>query len=371
MATARLNRTLAGLMLVAATACAPSAAGAADWGQTWQEIKAAGQAEGEIIFRTGANETKQYRQWLPELEKTVGLRIQLISGSPTELAAKLVAEQRAGRPMADLWISGPSSIVNIFVPAGAAQDLKPLLMHPEVTDPTVWFGDELPWASAWSLAFAAEANNGMIVYNKKLVDPNGFESYWDILNPKWKGRIVMRDPRADAVESPRTFLYAVMGQDFYTRLFDEMQPVIAPDARTAVEWVARGKYAFCILGCNRAGEAAEADGLPVKAEFPKMLKEGIPVGMGGNGLTAISNPPHPAATKYFINWFLSREGQIFYQKITGNFSLRKDIPRDGVDSGNMIRAEDAPFHWYGWKYPEPREESQAWLRDMMKTRGFQ
>lgn len=180
----------------------------------------------------------------------------------------------------------------------------------------------------------------------------------------------MRDPRGDGVESPRTFFYAVMGKEFYTRLVDEMRPVIASDARTAVEWVARGKFAFCIIGCNRAAELAEADGLPVKAAFPKILKEGIPVDMGGNGLTVMNNPPHPAATKYFVNWFLSREGQMFYQRITENFSLRKDIPRDGVDPTNILRTEEMQYHWYGWRYPGPREQSQSWLREMMKTRGY-
>jgi iron(III) transport system substrate-binding protein len=361
---------LVAALLVTIVAPVPLAAQAADWEKTWQEMKAAGQAEGTVIFRTGATETQQYRQKLAELEKAVGLRIQLLSGSPTELASKLVADQRAGKPTADLWISGPSSIVNIFVPAGAVQDLKPLLLNPEVTDPKVWFGGELPWASDWSLAFAASANYGIIVYNPKLLNPDDFDSYWDILNPKWKGKIVMRDPRANAVESPRTFLYAQLGKEFYTRLIEEMDPVIASDARTAVEWVARGKYAFCIIGCNRSGEAAEADGLPVKSVFPKYLKEGFPVDMGGNGLTVISNPPHPAATKYFINWFLSREGQILYQKITGNFSLRNDISREGVDPENVIKTEDERYHWYGWRFPEPREESQSWMRDMMKAHGY-
>ena len=128
---------------------------------------------------------------------------------------------------------------------------------------------------------------------------------------------------------------------------------------------------MCIIGCNRAGERAQAQGLKVQAVFPKILKEGFPVGMGGNGLTALSNPPHPAAAKYFINWFLSREGQIFYQKLTGNYSLRNDIPRDGVEKINMLKDQEKKYHWYGWKHPGPREESQKWLREMMKKRGYQ
>jgi iron(III) transport system substrate-binding protein len=360
------------LMVIAATAdfALLAATQRPSWEETWATIKAEGKAEGSVAFRTGASETREYRQALPEFEKAVGLKIQLISGSPTDLATKVVAEQRAGKPSADLWFSGASSVLNVFVPAGAAKDLKPLLVHPEVTNTKAWYGGELPWASDWTLGFGASADRGIITYNPNLVDPNEFDSYWDILKAKWKGKIVMRDPRLDGVESPRTFLYVKLGRKFFIRLLDEMKPVIAPDARTAAEWVALGRYALCIIGCNRAGEQAEAQGLPVKAVFPKILKEGFPVDMGGSGLTALSGSPHPAAAKYFINWFLSREGQIFYQKATGNFSLRTDIPKNTVKPSESIYPELAQHHWYGWKYEGPRAESQAWLREIMKARGF-
>ena len=170
-----------------------------------------------------------------------------------------------------------------------------------------------------TLAYGAAADSGLVVYNSKLVKPDEFKSYRDILNPKWKGKIVMRDPREDGVQSGRTFFYVKLGKEFFVKLIDEMKPTIAQDPRTAIDWLARGKYHLCIFGCQRAAEKAEAQGLPVKPGLPKILKEGYPVGMGGNGLTAMKNP-HPAAAKYFVNWFLSREGQIFYQKVTSHSS---------------------------------------------------
>jgi hypothetical protein len=47
--------------------------------------------------------------------------------------------------------------------------------------------------------------------------------------------------------------------------------------------------------------------------------------------------PHAHAARVFINWFLSREGQINFQKALGKSdegspdSLRIDIPKDDVD----------------------------------------
>lgn len=361
---------LAIMVLSIAALPAMVAAQSTEWDKTWAEMRAAAQKEGQVVFAVNASGTQAFRQVLPELEKILGFKVQLLLGSASQLATQEVAARRAGKPIADLWINGPSSIVSFFVPAGAVQPLRPLLVHPEVIDGKQWFGDELPWASEWTLAFAADANLGIIVYNPKLVNPDDFTSFLDILNPKWKGKIVMRDPREDGVQSPRTFLYTKLGREFFTRLFDEMQPVIVPDPRTGVEWVARGKYSICIMGCNRAAEQAEAQGLAVRAAFPKILQEGFPVGMGGNGVTALKDPPHPAAQKYFINWFLSREGQEFYQKVNDDFSLRKDVPRQATSPLLKTAIEQSQHHWYDWKYPEPREESKNWMREMMKARGL-
>ncbi len=63
------------------------------------------------------------------------------------------------------------------------------------------------------------------------------------------------------------------------------------------------------------------NGAPVK---PLDLKEGYlskPMRWG-----LIKNAPHPNATKVFINWFLSREGQAFVTKETDLESVRNDVP---------------------------------------------
>jgi len=49
-------------------------------------------------------------------------------------------------------------------------------------------------------------------------------------------------------------------------------------------------------------------------------------------LSVLTRIPHPNATKLFINWLLSTEGQTHYQKhflrIDPIFSLREDVPVD-------------------------------------------
>jgi ABC-type glycerol-3-phosphate transport system substrate-binding protein len=44
-------------------------------------------------------------------------------------------------------------------------------------------------------------------------------------------------------------------------------------------------------------------------------------------MAVINRAPHPNATKLFVNWVLSREGQTAWQKYTEVNSLRMDIPK--------------------------------------------
>jgi ABC-type Fe3+ transport system substrate-binding protein len=49
----------------------------------------------------------------------------------------------------------------------------------------------------------------------------------------------------------------------------------------------------------------------------------------------VNRAPHPNAARVFINWLLSRKGQIALQKVTASGespsdSLRTDIPKDEV-----------------------------------------
>ena len=67
------------------------------------------------------------------------------------------------------------------------------------------------------------------------------------------------------------------------------------------------------------------------------MKEGAGLSAGQAILTLVNQAPHPNAAKVFINWFLSRDGQINFQKALGKAdegspdSLRIDIPKDDVD----------------------------------------
>ena len=78
--------------------------------------------------------------------------------------------------------------------------------------------------------------------------------------------------------------------------------------------------------------------MPVSELERNHLKEaGNNIGLNGNsGLAMIGKPAHPNAAKVFVNWFLSRRGQMIWQEVMNSKvgeasnSMRIDIPKDKV-----------------------------------------
>jgi len=60
------------------------------------------------------------------------------------------------------------------------------------------------------------------------------------------------------------------------------------------------------------------------------FKEGVPLGPSAGAVNLIDRAPHPNAARLYVNWLLSREGQLAWQQATRENSLRVDIPKDGL-----------------------------------------
>ena len=113
------------------------------------------------------------------------------------------------------------------------------------------------------------------------------------------------------------------------------------------------------IGCGDI-EAAKTDGLPVDELDRKRLKEGgKSITLNGNsGLALVGKAAHPNAARLFINWFLSRRGQIVWQEVMNvrvkepTNSMRIDIPKDNVLPAAR-REEGVKYQVTGFLDPEP------------------
>ena len=330
---------LAGLIGALAYATTGNAA-QANWQKNWEQTLAAARKEGQVtvyIYR--------YEGLLQEFKREFpGINVVSVTGRGSQLTNRLMAERRAGKYIADVYSGGTNSLYNTLYKGKVLDPLKPVLILPEVVDPSKWFGGEQRYADPegkYIFAFIASPSNAQLSYNTKLVDPKEFKSYWDVLNPKWKGKIVSLDPRDTGLGATMQFYYysPEIGAEFMKKLFGGMEITYSKNFRQMTDWLAQGKFAICI-GCKDSMRAKH-QGLPVDDFDTNRWKEGSSFSAGGGSISLMNQAPHPNAAKVFLNWFLSRKGQMALQKLgdpddPAN-SRRIDIPKDDIPPDNRMQ----------------------------------
>jgi iron(III) transport system substrate-binding protein len=312
----------------------------ADWKKDWEQTLAAAKKEGQVnvyIYRYEAL-LKDFKRDFP------GITIQAVTGRGNEMTNRIMAERRAGKFIADVYSGGTNSLYNTLYKGKALDPLKPLLILPEVTDLTKWWGNEHRYADPegkYIFAFIGSASSAQLSHNTNMVNPKEFKSYADVSNPKWKGKIVSLDPRDTGLGATMQFYYynPEIGPEYIKKFFGGMDITYAKNWQQMTNWLAAGKFAIC-MGCKDSSRAKN-QGLPVEDFDTSRWKEGSSFSAGGGSASYMNQAPHPNAAKVFINWFLSRKGQMALQKL-GDVddpanSRRIDIPKDEIPPDNRLQ----------------------------------
>jgi len=300
----------------------------------WEKTLAAARKEGQVaIYISG------YDAVIPVFQKEYpDIKVILVAAPGVQLGQRVMAEQRAGKYLVDVVSAGANPNFQSFYRAGIVQPIRPALILPEVLDQSLWFEGRHKYGEPegqYIFVYEGTSTSGGISYNSRIVRSGEFKSYWDLLDPKWKGKIVSRDPRDPGPSSGplRLFYYhPEIGPKFIERIYREMDVTLTRDFRQPVDWLAQGKFSICLF-CNEIA-AANRQGLPV--DTLRSFKEGAGLISRFGTLALMSKTPHPNAARLFINWYLSRKGQTALQQaiakagLTVPDSLRVDIPKDDV-----------------------------------------
>ncbi|HET9548622.1 MAG TPA: extracellular solute-binding protein [Candidatus Binatia bacterium] len=338
------NFYLAGalLMLIALWSRGALAAQADAWKADWEKSVEAAKKEGQLTLYGSPDFEGLFGEFH---KKYPEIKITGVFNRGADVAKRLMAERRADKFNADLYVNGMTTGYNVFYKGKVLDPIPPLLVLPEVTDSSKWWRGKLPFIDTENqYLFSINGENRMVVaFNTKLVNPAEIKSYWDLLNPKWKSKIVAYDPTLGGSGDAMRFFYhsKSLGPEFIKRILTEMDIVISTDTRQMGDWLAGGKFAFSIFApVSRMDlDLMQLQGLPVGWFKPDQIKEGTFITGGSGGVAVMNKAPHPKAAKMALNWLLSREGQMAYQRIftqgnDGPDSMRVDIPKDKVPQGN-------------------------------------
>lgn len=339
------------------------------WEAEWEKVQKEAKKEGRVVLYTTFG--PDMRQVLSEALKKYGMALEAISGRAAELQERVLRERKAGIYNVDGMTGGLATFVPALKDEGVLVPLEPLLILPEVKDPKNWYKGQVPFTSkeGTTIAFEAYVDQGIHV-NTDLVKTGDITSMRDLLDPRWKGKIIMNDPTsAGRGEQFMSVTALKLGED-YIRNLAKQDPLITRDQRQLVDWVARGKYAIATGARPEEYQTYKRAGAPI-ANLP--LAE-VSYLLGGAGfIVLIDRAPHPKAFRFFLNWLLSKEGQLTWQQVRNTQSARLDMPVDIlIKEGNPVRQPDVDYFstrsdaWEIESKPKLREIVHETFRPLVK-----
>ena len=228
----------------------------------------------------------------------------------TQVVVKVLQEHRGGAHLFDVISATSFQFYEIF-----KEDLFQKYESPERRAFLDDFKDkEGYWTSAYH-------NASVIAYNTNMVKPADLpKSYDDLLQPKWKGKMLMDNRETEWYAS----MIQVLGREKAVRLMQGLakQDLSFRPGRTLITQVlASGELPLAVNDYDHLVQSAKKRGAPIETiAAPPVISRVQPVGLGRYA-------PHPNVGKLFIDFTLSEEGQKILRSF-GRSSSRKGIEPD-------------------------------------------
>ena len=325
--------------LVLAALVFVNAAHAADSTDEWKRTIEAAKKEGKVV--AGGPPTAVLRKQFKEtFETRFGIELELLSAQGALNAQRAMSEFKAGVQYFDVLHGGSGTLEPLKYENMLAPFMDYLIL-PEVKDPKQWWGGHM-WednvkTNRFIYSFSADFSVPPF-YNTDLVKPGEITSFDDLLQPKWKGKIGMFDPRIpSAGQGLWGYLMRAKGKEFLQRLADQ-DLFIQRDGQQIAVRLAKGSLAVALGLAQRFVDPYIKSGLPIK------VLTSIKERMGGsNGFGAVAimvNAPHPNAAKVYINWLLGKEGQELYGRALTQGTRRLDVDTKWLARFNTPAAKD-------------------------------
>jgi iron(III) transport system substrate-binding protein len=262
--------------------------------QTADAIYQKAKAEGRVVVWSSLEIELQQKMAAKFNEKYPGIKIEPFRIQPGPSVERAITESRAGRAQVD------------------ALDLNvaymPLLLDRDMVEPFAWstLGLAEDQVSFGNRAVIFGQYDIPITYNTSLVKPGDIKSWDDLLDPKWKGKILLEG---------RGFAFAVLASkwgDDKTKTFIKglmaNQPIVVKGAQAAAEGLAGAQGAISV------GAYAARIGLYKKDGAPVDWARVGPVPAQLVVLVVPKSAPHINAARLWVAFWTTPDAQaIFYQ----------------------------------------------------------
>ena len=260
------------------------------------EVMSAALKEGRVVWYGGDNTGEFFSHGGKEaFEKRFGIRIEPVIGRLREQTDRVRAEHASGTKIADVFDGVVQYLMELYS-LGALEKFKNPTRTLADFDKKVFIQEP---ADYWTPLFISA--QALIVNTDKVKKEEYPKSYWDIVNPKWKGRVATRDPRSaggGGWQFLQMYDYPKLGIEYIRKLKDVVDPFIVPGGSRAMrDAVLLGQFSLGFSG---------------RPEFLTDVPKGSPLAyvVPQEGLTwlphvtaLIKGAPHSNAAKVALTWF--------------------------------------------------------------------
>jgi iron(III) transport system substrate-binding protein len=207
-------------------------------------------------------------------------------------------------------------------PRGLFQPLEQILTKETMKDKHWTGGFHDGWMDVekkFFYSFDGSVQNPIQV-NWDILKKSQFKSIKDLVKPEFAGKIVWDEPRLNGSGNGASLtIYKNFGEEFLRKLYTQ-KIVFTSNRRQVAEWVVRGRHPIGIgLGENDL-KVFQKQGLglnikPLPDSYYKIQQ--ISPGFGSIGF--MDRAPHPYAATVYVNWLLSKKGQVRWSHFIGQF----------------------------------------------------
>ncbi len=266
----------------------------------------AARREGELVYYASMN-LAEANALIGAFEKRYPfIKVKLNRIGSEKLLTRVLTEARAKKFFADviqtvefsMYIFSRHGVLTRYIPQASP-------LYPKE------FKEEGFWTTVYYNAYVTG-------YNTKLIAPGALpKNYEGLLDPKWKGKLMMEGTKADWFAGMLQILGHERGLK-YMRELAKQQPSPREGHELLAQLVAAGEGLIDINIPAASVERMKERGAPIDW----IALGDAPAIMVGIGLAA--HGPHPNAAKIFLDFVLSRDGQKLMQT-PGRLIARSDL----------------------------------------------
>ncbi len=270
---------------------------------------AAAKKEGKVSWYT-STPIKQAQEIANEFEKATGIKVELFRSGGTAVLRRFQQEIGAGKVAADVLTTSDPAASNVLAEKGTFVAFKPKnfdkIVEAGKDKDGQWVGQRL---------------NVMTLYARadKIAAADLPKTWKDVLDPKYKGKLVMTDPAFTSLQvSVVGMISKINGWGYYESLRKNDIMIVRSNQQVS-DTIKRAERIIAVGALDSYAAADRKAGHDIVTVYPQDGTFIIP-----SPTAVVKGSPNPNAAKAFAEYMISDDAQKIFPK-AGGYSARIDL----------------------------------------------